>query len=372
MSYLRGPLTRDQIATLEADRAPAATPPSPAPASAPPPGAALEAAGGTAATATVTAPNDSTRVAPEVAPGVAVSYAVAAAPWLGEVGSRPGSRLEAAVIARVHLRFDDARAGLDESTEWEAVFFPLTASIDPASAHHVDYDARDLRPEAPPGANYVLPLAPLGQRTFFADIERDLRDYLVREQRRSLPLNRKLKLFGRVRESAEDFARRCDEAAQAAADQEAAKLRDRFDAKIESVRDAIARAEDRVEVLKTDTSTRRTSEVISIAGDILGSFLGGKRSTRSMATGAGRILRGASSRRGVSQRTSQRLGTAEEQLVGRQEDLEELEAELLAELEEINDRWKATGREIETVEIGLERGDVTVQELALAWLPVGS
>ena len=90
-----------------------------------------------------------------------------------------------------------------------------------------------------------------------------------------------------------------------------------------------------------------------------------------MATGAGRILRGASSRRGVSQRTSQRLGAAQEQLVGRQEDLEELEADLLAELEEINDRWEAAGREIETTEIGLERGDVTVQELALLWLPVG-
>jgi hypothetical protein len=187
-----------------------------------------------------------------------------------------------------------------------------------------------------------------------------------------LLVNRKLKLASRADESAEDFARRCDDAAQAAADAEVAKLRDRYDARIERVRDAIDRAEDRVDVLKTDTSTRRTNEILATAGDILGAFLGGKRTSRSMATGAGRILRGAASRRGQSARTSSRLEAAESALGDRQQDLQELEAELLEEITEVNDRWEATGKEIETVEVGLEKSDVTVQEVALAWLPAGS
>jgi hypothetical protein len=91
-----------------------------------------------------------------------------------------------------------------------------------------------------------------------------------------------------------------------------------------------------------------------------------------MATGAGRILRGAASRRGQSARTSSRLEAAESALGDRQQDLQDLEAELLEEVTEVNDRWEAIGKEIETVEVGLEKSDVTVQEVALAWLPAGS
>ncbi|MFN8639105.1 MAG: hypothetical protein U0360_06525 [Dehalococcoidia bacterium] len=194
----------------------------------------------------------------------------------------------------------------------------------------------------------------------------------MREQRRSVQVNRELKLYARAGESPEDFAKRCDEAAQAAADAESAKLRTRYDSKIEHVRDAIDKAQDRVEVLQTDTSTRRTSEILSMAGDILGAFLGGRRTTRSMATSAGRILKGASSRRGESARTAERLDTAKGEIGEHQEDLEDLEHELATELQEINDRWEATGRNIETLEVPLERSDVTVQEVALVWLPAGS
>ena len=84
--------------------------------------------------------------------------------------------------------------------------------------------------------------APLSEARFFRDVERDLRDYLAREQRQEVQVNRKLKLYARVGETEEQFAQRCDEAAQAAADAEASKLRDRYDARMDTVRDAIERA----------------------------------------------------------------------------------------------------------------------------------
>ncbi len=381
MSYLRGPLTREQIATLEPDHGPGAgapsSPVSAAAATPEAPGAAAVSAAAapdaaSAPAATAADPADATRVAPAVASGVSVFFADPAVPWLESVGARAGGKLAPALAARLYLRYDDTKLELDQTDEWEAVLFPLSARVDLEALRHVDYDARDLRTTAPEGALYALTDAPLGEAAFFRDFERDLKDYLVRNSRREVQVNRKLKLASRVDESAEDFARRCDEAAQAQADAEVAKLRDRYDAKIDRVRDAIDRATDRVDVLKTDTSTRRTSEILSTAGDILGAFLGGARTTRSIATGAGRILRGATSRRGQSARTSSRLSTAEGQLADREQDLEELEAELLEEITEVNDRWEAIGRETEVVQVGLEKTDVTVHEVALVWLPTGS
>jgi hypothetical protein len=367
MSYLRGPLTRDQIAQLE--------PEAPTTPGAPPPTSPLHEVGERPPTSPLhevgEGPGVRSPVPPAIAPGIPVYYADPAAPWLETVGARSGPHLEAALAMRVHLRFDDTSSRVDHADEWEAIIHPLSERVDIASAVPVDYDARDFRSASPEGALYALPEAPLGEPRFFRAIEQDVRDYLAREQRQEVRVNRKLKLYSRIGESEADFARRCDEAAQAAADAEAAKLRDRYDTKMDTVRAAIERAQDRIDVLETDASTRRNNEMISMAGDILGTFLGGRASTRTIATGAGRVLRGASSRRGMSERTAQRLETAQGQLAEREADLEDLAAELADELAELNDRWAAVGQEVETVTIGLEKSDISVDEVALVWVPAG-
>ena len=163
---------------------------------------------------------------------------------------------------------------------------------------------------------------------------------LVDQRALELLRNRALKLVSRPGESAEDFARRCDEAAQAAADAEAAKIRDRLEAKQDRLEAALAEAQRRVEQLDTDAKTRQANEVIAGAGAVLGALLGGRRSTRSMA-GA---LSGAASRRGMSSRAASRRKAAEEKTADVRDDLAELEQEILDEVAEIDERWREVGR----------------------------
>ena len=134
---------------------------------------------------------------------------------------------------------------------------------------------------------------------------------------------------------------------------------------------AIERAEDRVEQLEVDVKSRRSHELIAGVGDLLGSFLGGKKDTRSLTRGAGRVVKGASSRRATSSRTGERLRIAADKLEAEELKLEELEEDLLTELEELNDLWEQRARQIESVEIGLEKTDITIDEVALLWVPVG-
>src|SRR3954454_18446698 len=90
MSYLRGPLTRDQIAALMADQKAvldAEVPATPTTRTDGPP---------------VATTVDETTLMPAVASGVAVRWAAVAAPWLASVGGDPaGTRYEAGVAARV-------------------------------------------------------------------------------------------------------------------------------------------------------------------------------------------------------------------------------------------------------------------------------
>jgi hypothetical protein len=180
-----------------------------------------------------------------------------------------------------------------------------------------------------------------------------------------LQRNRALRLVARPGETPEQFAQRCDEAAQAAADAEAAKIRDRLEARQDQLTAALEQAQRRVEELTTDERSREANELIAGAGAVLGALLGGRRSSRSIAS----TVAGAASRRGMSSRTAARRETAEAKVARIADDLEELEQEILDEVQEIDARWQDTASEIDTVAIRPEAGDVRVERLALVWVP---
>ena len=353
MSYLRGPLTKDQVSGLMRD-APRAAAGAAAPAAVP-----AEAAPSALA-------DDASPVAPPVVAAISVAYLDPAAPWASRVGAATGgTRLRAHLAARVSIRFDDTKAAVDEVQEYEALYGPLDNDFALESETTVDFDDRDFRTEAPSAAHYVLPTAPVGQASFFRDAERAIKRRLVDTQTLELEQNAQLKLASRPGETPEEFRRRCDEAAQAAADAEAAKIRDRLETKQDRLQAALAQAQRRVEELTTDERTRQANELVAGAGAVLGALLGGRRSTRSIANAMG----SATSRRGMTARTAERKRTAQDKISRAQDDLVEIERQILDEVQRIDTKWAEIAEAIDTVAIRPEAADVHVDRLMLVWVP---
>ncbi len=390
MSYLRGPITRGELAALPGEvtrsdsrgaastsatgsgaQAPAADVAAPSVAAGSAPPTSDEA--GRAATPTTRAPSaasttapahDESPLQPAIADGVRVTWLDPSAPWASQVGVGSNTaRLEAGLATNVRMVFDETKADLRHEVEWEVVWFPLGATVKAEQATPVDFDARDFRDAPPDGALYVLPKAKLDQKSFFTAVERDLRDRLHRTLQMTLYRNVALKLYSRAGESEEAFRARCVEAAEDAADAEAAKLRDRYASKIDTARDQAERAERRLRELDVDVSSRRQQEIVSGAGTLIGMFLGGRRSTRSLSTIA--------SKRSQTRRTEERRRTAEARLADEQEDIVELEDQLAADLEEIWTTWRDHATEIEPLEVGLEKNDIDVSSLRVFWAPRG-
>jgi hypothetical protein len=352
LSYLRGPLTRDQIGKLMAGRATPAAARTVAP-DAPPEVEAPD----------VAVDEHETPVLPAVASGTRVAHLDPAAPWAGEVGATTGTLHRAALAVRVRLTFDDTAADVRELQEWEAVVTPLAERLDPAAAHVVDHDARDFHDAAPPGATYLLPEAAIQQASWFRDAATAIKDHLYREARLTVSKNAALKLYSRVGESAEDFAARCDVEAQSMADAETAKLRDKYEARMKTLRRNFDEAQRRVGELEADVGGSRTGELLDGAGAIL-DLLTGRRSTRSIT--------GSASKRATTRSKEQRLVTAQDKAQNLWQDMADIEQELVGELEEINDRWEEKATVVEDVEIGLEKDDIDVDEITLVWIPVAS
>lgn len=360
MSYLPGPLTRDQISRLTSDERRQAAVDSVA---------ANSSADGASAPAQL-ADNESA-VAPQTADNISVRFLDPAASYAEQIDASPtGKRLHAGLAVRVEMLFDDTKSKLRHQAEWEAIITPLDGPLDPDDAIIVDYDDRDLQRKEPEGAVYVLPDAKIKNKTYFKSAQTAIKDHLYRNEELELFHNPALKVYSRIGESLEDFEARCEIEADDRADKDADKLRQMLTKKIDRVNSAIQKSEDKLREIQFDAASRksdqRTSQVMDIAGGLLGSLLGGRRSTRSIITGG---LRRSQSKGRMAAKAAERLKTAENRYSGLMEDREELESELSEDLFEIQDEWAEKAGEIESLTVGLEKTDISIDDVSLIWIP---
>ena len=236
---------------------------------------------------------------------------------------------------------------------------PLTDPVDPDNIAEVDHDPRDFREAAPSEAIYVLPEARIDRSAYFRSAGAALKTRLDRVGSVTIWRNRELSLYGRVDEDRSAFEARCRRNAHDAADEEAARLRDKYEKRLRTAREQFKAAERRERELKVDVEGARSAEWTDLAGTVI-DFLSGRRSSGSRT-----------SRRRASTRSKQeRLASARDKADARKSAIEELNNDLESELGEIEERWDEAAPRVEAHEIGLERTDISIDGLMLAWLPV--
>ncbi len=349
MSYLRGPMMRAEIARLATAGLVAVRPD---------PVASSDQTSPTVPPATDLRA-DETPVAPVPAPGVLTAYVDPAAGWRSAIGAGggpdAGRRLEAAVVARVRLRFDDPKAELVFDQEYEAVLHPLTTSPDPADFVAVDYDDRDLHSDPPVGAVYLLPVADIARKAWWTAVQKSLTTHLLATRTVQIETNTDLRLYSRIGESSAQFADRCARAAAERADAATAALRRKYEARL---RTAQTRA--RSAGTTADSAAARHEVEHGTAAQVttlLGGIFGGRRSRSSILTEARR-----------SSASAARVEAAQERASTAQQAVADLERDLTDEIAAIDAQWTATAAAISTMTIPLERNDIVVADLRLVWL----
>jgi hypothetical protein len=390
MSYLRGPLTRDQIgaamAVGKAAAAPAA-PPTPTPVPAAVDAAAAAAAAPTAAAPAGAAPAvaapvatsvpaaapvaptvvtsippatagaDESPVMPAIAAGVPTAYVDPAAPWLAAVGGVPGGQhLRAAAVARVDLTYDDGTVVVAQEP-YEAVLMPLTQVPDPRAFVAVDYDDRDLVPMPTAGAVYGLVPAEAKAKSYWNGMQKALVEELVRSRTTEILVNTELKAAARPGETREEFVARCHTLTDAAADKAMTALRTKYEAKLATARQKVTDAQINAQSLQMEYDSN--FGLAATGMNVLGSLLGGRRSRSSLAADARR-----------QSAASAKVGAAQQKAAAQAQAFTALEQELNQEIVDLDNEWTAKAENITTKTIPLERADVVVRDFRLVWIPV--
>ena len=393
MSYLRGPLTRQQIKQLMAGRKAA-----PFAGTQVTNGGGVNAGGVAAASQTVPsartgAPAPVAAAGPEaeagletqppvLPPGVKQVYLPAtrsagqAARDLSPRGSAFNPSVQRLVyspglLAFANVHFVDRKTGLDVSQD-VSLLLPLNS--DPASAGPavvawqdalaVDADPRNLddRPDAGALFRGDLP-AGFSEARAYTRQQGELVDYLYRTQAYSLAYNPTLKLYAKAGESERDFSVRCQQAAREGRDAAVDKLRDKYAVQLQRIQDKLTDEQRDLSDAQRDYRGRQAEQVLSGVSTVAGWLgLGGRR-------------RGLSGINSVASK-NRLAGTAKANIEDSQADiarlqaqLDDLKSELESDTAELTRQWDQAAQDVQPMRIVPRKTDVQVQLLALTWAP---
>ena len=348
LSYLRGPLTREQIQLLMRDRRAAA--PESAPSAAAPALAASEASGGER---------------PVLPPGIAEFFLPAE-----HRGAKDGPLVyRPALLGTARMHFADAKAAIDvweQLAVWAQTEGDSTDSIwQDARITTGDESALDLDKEPVAGAAFAPLLAEFSKPKSYAAWATALKDHLYRNHTLSLWKCAALKQISRPGESKADFAVRLAHAAREDRDAQAEKLQGKYAPKLAALKEQIRRANQKVEREKSQSKQQTVQAAISFGASVLGALMG-----RKLASTAN-MNRAASAARAASRAAREQgdVHHAEETVEALQQRLDDLEAEFKAETDQLDAAAKPDALELEAWEVRAKKTEIAVERVALVWKP---
>jgi hypothetical protein len=372
MSYLRGPLTRDQIRRLvepiqpTAAQAPAAEAPTAKTAGAPAAAAAApagpeQAAGDRPAAGAEAVAVEAAR--PVINPGVPQFFL----PRRAAPDSARSFVYEAMCLGIAKIYYVNAKADLSAERE-VSLLAQISAHLarplwDEATL--IEVRDRDLETVPEPGADFAPVPSALGESKNYTSWTRDFRDWLYHSQTLKLFRSPSLKVVSDPAESERDFRIRLQQTGHERRDQLIEQIRRRYAARISSLQNRIRRAEQAVDREKEQARQQKLQTAISVGVTVLDAFVGRKtvgRTTLGRATtaarGAGRILK-----------EKQDVDRAEENVQAMTQQLAAIEAQVARETEDLRSAVDPLTEELETLEIRPKKTDISVRVLGLGWVP---
>jgi len=331
MSYLKGPLKREEIARLTAEQKPRSAKEDPATLSDSGPGGFGP------------IPVLPSSILQRFEPDPTGSHRYR--PWL-------------AALAKVE--FHDQRRGIDQVLERQAwlALEPEMEAPDWEEAEEEDLPF-DRWPSRSPSKALFAPLPPFISRD--SGLKRtasSLRNRIYQEERLELYRCRKLRLESTPGESEADFRvrvrDRLDELKEAAIE----KLRERYASREIRLEDQLRRAQERIDKEKAD----QTSSLISVGASLIGALFGGR------GLSAGKIGT-AINRSGRVLKERGDLSRAEAKVEEIREKIELLSEELEEKIDAIDEKYSPENYPVESFSLRPKKSDITVEGIALVWRP---
>ncbi|BCX05217.1 MAG: hypothetical protein KatS3mg053_3155 [Candidatus Roseilinea sp.] len=350
MSFLRGPLTRDQVATLAVkDGVDAWQIAHPLFGSEPEGKDRVDAASGVPSAAR-----------PALPPGVNEVFLHPAPSHEGTQAIRH-ARYVPHLLASASVRITDRASGVNHDERY-TYLLPLDAA-----AYALDFTQARMAPGLSPAAFAREPvvgarfasLPPGIDARWMKRAERALIEHVYRRGATTILFNRTLKVYGQPGETQLDFRRRCEAIARERRDAEALKLHDQFDRRMKTLQDKLAREYRELESDRVELSARKREELLG-GVESLFNLVVGRRQSYAVAFGARRRREVESAEREVRE--------SEEAIAKLNADLEALAQDYKFALSQVSDKWMRALSDVTELPLAPKKSDIFVNLVAIAWM----
>ncbi|MGD8301423.1 MAG: ATP-binding protein, partial [Desulfobacterales bacterium] len=355
LSYLRGPMTRDQIKVLVAEKKSQQ-------ASAPVPvqSAAAVMPGVPAAQATNAQVSPAVSAPPVIAPDIKVMY-------LAGSGAGQGLVYYPAVAGWLDIHYASAKYKID-STEEAAVAVMLEdgpVPLDWDQAQEIRSTSDNLQTSPLPGAGFAeLPSAARKAQSY-RKWNKDLLRWIRQNRSLNLYQSKRFKLSSNPSESKGEFLARVSQAAREQRDLEVEKLRRKYSSKFDTLQQRLMRAEQALQREKEQATSKKMETVISFGTAILGAFLGRKTVSTSSATRFGTAVRSA----GRMRKESMDVARAQETADAVKQQLAELDQQLQSDINGLEAIYDPAAEQLDEVMVKPKSTDITLEAFGLVWMP---
>jgi hypothetical protein len=361
LSYLRGPLTREQIQTLMAARKSAS-----APATEEPDGKAASPNARTSAGPAVSSPSPTPAAGsarPVVPPDVPEFFLPRRA------RARPGESLlyRPALLGVARLHYAEKKARVDY---WETL--ALLRSIDGEmpgepwdSSEPFDEGVPELDKAPEAAARFSSLPAEMARAKNYAEWSKTFKSFLYRE--RTLPVWNcpALKEWSRPEETERAFRLRLVQASRESRDQIVEKLRAKYAPKFDKIQEKMRRARERLEREQSQASQTTWDATIALGNSVLGALLGRKTISKTNVTRATTAAKAAG--RAIQQRGD--AGQAASELGSLRREHDDLQTKFQEEIEAMADSLRPEALVLEPLPLRPKKADITVERVVLAWMP---
>lgn len=355
MSYLAGPMTREQIKALSARTTKSngiAAPPTSAPTGVP-----ASASGG----GSMSALDPSTSTQAPVLTADVPQYFLPVQSNGGPITYHP------AVLGVADVSFASAKYGVTEQRRVALLATmddgPITLEWD--NAERIDLDPSALERGPTNGAAYgALPKAATNAKSYPA-WSKAFQKWIVTNEAVSLLRSAAFKQTSNPGESERDFRIRLQLMAREARDSQIETLRGKYATKLASLQERLRRAEQAVQREQAQASQAKMDTAISVGGAILGAIFGRGKISAGAISKVGTAARGAG-------RAAQQQGDvtrANESVQALQTQYADLEAALQQDIDALGATYDAQQDALEAIPIKAKSGDVHIQLVALVWVP---
>jgi hypothetical protein len=349
MSYLRGPLTREQIKVLMEPTkkqmisfpTEETTPITPS-------------AFSTHATSTILQGASKPMLPPDVP-----EYFM---PMNRSVKTNAGLIYQPMIVGAAQVVLSDQKAKVNIAKE-QVFIAPISDKPIPVNwddAEEADIKITELTNDPEGGYSYTeLPSAALQKRSYTV-WTKDFTNWLSRTQRIQLFKSPQLDEISRPEETERDFRIRLEQKAREERDKQVVKLREKYNSTFSRLDERVRKAKMTLDEQQAQAKSQKYQVAVSIGEAILGSFLG-----RKSISGVSRTTRALSR----SQKESRDKENAQENLKVAEQERARLEEQFQTEVKNTETRINALTGTLENIQIAPSKTDIAVRLLALVWVP---